>query len=144
MCIQNEILYLILLVKENLFTTINIKGTFLMTWHVCVWYFVKRDCIMIVIFDSSFNLNHFVESRFLFCCCYCSCCCWNDDDVRQSNTVRSFLPSFRSTSTLFVFLAQVGHIVDKLRGSCIGGLFRFLHRCINSRHRIWTSFQKIF
>ena len=94
MCIQNEILYLILLVKENLFTTINIKGTFLMTWNVCVWYFVKRDCIMIVIFDSSFNLNQFVESRFLFCCCYCSCCCWNDDDVCQSNTVRSFLPSF--------------------------------------------------
>ena len=96
MCIQNEIPYLIFLVKENLFTTIYIKGTFLMTWHVCVWCFVKRDCIMIVIFDSSFNLNHFVESRFLFCCCSCYCsCCWNDDDVRQSNTVRSFLPSAR-------------------------------------------------
>ena len=144
MCIQNEILSLILLVKENLFTTINIKGTFLMTWHVRVMFCEKRlhhDCHFwfIIQFKSIRKVWIFILLLFLLLFLLLLEWWWCAP-IKYC----TFFPSFRSTSTLFVFLAQVGHIVDKLRGSCIGGLFRFLHRCINSRHRIWTSFQKIF
>ena len=63
-------------------------------------------------------------------------------------SIDAFIPrkSMFNTSQLFVFLGpQISNVINKFRSCCVGRLFRFRHRRIDSRHRVGgTLLQKIF